>query len=142
MSQVGLQLDRQLIDVDVDMVCRLPHFGKALDVCQTIGNVTDQEVCAELDIDKATWSRIKQTGSPDYGGQKAHFPHHKLIRFMKLCGNRAPLIWLEHQYGDDPRSVRRYQSETEEALERAQARIRELEQEHETITRFFQKVRP
>lgn len=142
MSQVDLQLDRQAIEVDIDLVVRVKHFGKALDLCQTIGDVTDKEVCAELDIDPATWSRIKRTGDPDYAGQKAYFPHHKLIRFMRLCGNRAPLIWLEHQYGDDPRSVRRYQSETEAALEREQARSRELEQQLQTITEFLQKVKP
>ena len=139
LSQVDLPLDRQPIEVDLEMVLRMQSFGAALGLCQTIGGVTDQEVCAELDIDAGVWSRIKRTGDPRYHGQRGHFPHDKLVRFMELCGNDVPVLWLLHARNLDPRSVRRYRSDVEAENERLREKLAAMEQRLEIIGEWEQR---
>lgn len=83
-----------------------------------------------LGIDPGQWSRI-------FKGD-AHFPHDKLVTFMvEGCGNVAPLIWLLHQCGFDPRSLRRYKTDVEAENERLKAELDEMRRERETITKFL-----
>lgn len=84
----------------------------AIKLCISLaGFQADKQVYGALGIDAGHWSRVMRG--------EAHFPVDKLTELMDLCGNEAPLIWLTHARGYDPRSLRKLESETERHLREA-----------------------
>jgi hypothetical protein len=78
-------------DVSDAVVGMQTDFQAALKLCKEISGLSDKQICAELDIDQAQWSRI-WTGT-------GHFPPIKIKKFMDVCGNIIPLRWLAMDCG-------------------------------------------
>jgi hypothetical protein len=131
----NLSLPLPLIDVDVDLVARQPSFTRALTLTKDLAGLqNDKQAYAQLGIDAAQWSKIMS-------GQ-GHFPHDKLVKYMlEVCGNVAPLVWLIHRCGFDPRSLKRYQTAVEAELAETKERLAEKERELETIKAFMRSTR-
>ena len=91
MEQRGLLFRCEHKDVSNEIVFRLRTFEDALKVCKEISGLTDQQICQEIDMDPAQWSRI--------WSRKANFPHNKLVTFMEICKNLVPLRWMNHRFG-------------------------------------------
>ncbi len=117
-------------DLSDEIIARISDFKAALKICKEISGLTDQQICAELKIEPAQWSRI-------WSGQ-AHFPSEKIPCLMDLCGNWVPLRWLAMHYGQELRP-------TKTTLERENDKLRaELEKQHiemEAIKKFFKEVK-
>ena len=94
-------------------------------LCVTASGLARKQIFDELDIDKATWSRIE---SGD-----AHFPTNKLASLMTICGNEAPLIWLAERRGWDWSTIRAHASDQER-------RITELERENLDLQRALRLI--
>jgi hypothetical protein len=110
--QLSLRLVRTTQSVDPKLVIAQPSMLAAIKLCISLGGFeADKQVYSALDIDAGHWSRIHRG--------EAHFPVDKLSALMDLCGNEAPLIWLSHHRGYDVASLRKRESETEQALRQA-----------------------
>lgn len=124
--QIPLRLARVPQHVDPDLVLAQPTFLGAIKLCVSLGGFDgDKEVYADLGIDAGHWSRITRG--------EAHFPVDKLSALMDLCGNEAPLIWLAHARGYDPRSLRKLETETERALRESNERCAQLENDKRVL---------
>lgn len=93
MSQFELQMKPPMQELDVTTVSKQPTFTGSLILCQTLSGLEDKELCGKGGVinEAATWSRIKNGAN--------NFPQDNLIKFMDLCGNEAPLIWLADRRG-------------------------------------------
>lgn len=110
--QIPLRLVREHQDIDPALVVAQTTLLGAIKLCISIaGFDADKQVYRDLEIDAGHWSRITRG--------EAHFPVDKLTALMDLCGNEAPLIWLAHARGYDPRSLRKLETETERRLREA-----------------------
>jgi len=117
-------------NVSMEVIAKIPDFKAALKLCKDISGLTDQQVCGELNIDPAQWSRI-WSGS-------AHFPSEKIPCLMDLCGNWVPLQWLAMRYGQELKPTKTTLERERDALneELEKSRI-----EMNAIKRFFKEVR-
>jgi|SRR6185312_5305245 len=110
--QIPLRLARVPQAVDPAIVLAQSSMLGAIKLCISLGGFeADKQIYDALNIDASHWTRITRGD--------AHFPVHKLTDLMDLCGNEAPLIWLTHARGYDPRSLRKLESETERHLREA-----------------------
>lgn len=110
------------VSLDVDTIKRQPTMNAAIVLCVMASGLDRKQVYGALGLDAATWSRIES-------GQ-ANFPPNKLHSLMHLCGNEAPLIWLQESLGYDSRSIVKHRNDD-------QRRIAELEQENADLKRAF-----
>lgn len=93
------------IEVAPHEVARKTSLGGAFELMAEIAGKEPKEVQAELKLDKAQWSRW-------IGGQEGIvWPRMKAA--MDLCGNDAPLLWMNHDRGWDIGRMARYESELE-----------------------------
>lgn len=93
MSQLELSIKSEMQELDVTTVAKQSTFTGALILCQTLSGLDDKELCGKGGVinETATWSRIKSGSN--------NFPQDQLLKFMSLCGNEAPLIWLADRSG-------------------------------------------
>ena len=70
MENGELMLTRSNQELSDEMIAKIPDFKAALKVCKEISGLTDQQICGELKMEPAQWSRI-------WSGQ-AHFPSEKV----------------------------------------------------------------
>ncbi len=91
MRPVDLPLKFDMQTIDPSLVARQPDMTSAILLAQQIGGLEDKEVSDALSMDKAQWSRIKTA--------QAHFPQDRLCKFMDVCANEAPLVWLANRRG-------------------------------------------
>lgn len=111
-GQLPLKLARVSQALDASLVTAQPSLLAAIKLCISLGGFEgDKQVYSALGIDASHWTRIHRG--------EAHFPVDKLCALMDLCGNEAPLIWLTHNRGYDPASLRKRETETECALRQA-----------------------
>lgn len=100
MTQVAIP-----VDVSPHEVQRKTTLGGAIELCAEVGGKDPKEIQAELKTDKAQWSRWVS------GQEGVIWPKYMLL--MDLCGNDAPLLWMNYSRGYDLHSLRRLESETE-----------------------------
>ena len=117
--QHSIALNTPMQSVDYAFIVKQSDMTSALNLCQTISGKADKEFACPGGIVETTaqWSRI-------LGESRSHFfPHDKLNKFMDAAGNEAPLLWLLHSRGYDIRSLRKKETETEQALRMAREEL-------------------
>jgi hypothetical protein len=127
--QRALPLNQAMQSVDYAHIVRQSDMTSALNLCQSISGKADKVFARPGGIVESTaqWSRI-------LGEAKSHnFPHDKLNLFMDTAGNEAPMLWLLHSRGYDLRSLRKKETETEQALREAQEQIAQLKLERQIL---------
>lgn len=107
-------------------ILRRDTMTKAIIFSFDVAGLPDNTVCAELEIDAATYSKIKS-------GTR-HFPPDKLIQAMELAGNDIPLRWLAHKRGF---GLVRLQSEIERENEDLKRQLAEQSKKFEHFTEFL-----
>ena len=128
MSQLGIP-----VEITPQEVAREPSLGGAISLCAKAAGLTPKEVQDALKADRAQFSR--------WTDDKEGITWSKLAALMDTCGNNAPLFWMLNARGFDLSSLRRKESETEQALRLANERIEKLEQEREVERRLFRDLR-
>jgi hypothetical protein len=99
------------VDVPVSEVMRKPTLGRAIEYCAELAGYSyDKELehalaKAGVKVDNTQLTRWKQ------GGEGIKWD--KFCAVMDVCGNDAPLYWMNHARGYDIHSLRRRESETE-----------------------------
>lgn len=117
------------IHVRPEEVARKSTLGSAIELCAELGgHALDKTLQTELGVDKAQFSRWQS------GGEGIMW--EKLERLMDVCGNDAPLLWMNHRRGWDIAAMRKLQTETEKELERE----RNLRLDAEDKIRFLTQV--
>lgn len=131
-EQLELRIARRSASavVDAAVIAAQPTFTAALNLCMNASGLTDKEVASALDIDAATWSRIRS-------GQ-TYFPQEKLIPLMELCGNDVPLRWLAERCGYELKPLR---SELEQRIADLETQLAERDRDLAVIKRFVQETR-
>lgn len=87
-------------------VTREGTLGGAITLCAKAGgHEFDKTLQMELGVDKAQFSRWQS------GAEGIVWP--KLKRLMDVCGNHAPVLWMNHDIGYDLHAMRRRETETE-----------------------------
>lgn len=120
-DQLGLP-----VPVPLDAIERKKTLGHAMELCAELaGFEFDKQLQTRLDVDKAQFSRWQS------GAEGIVWP--KFVRLMDLCGNDAPLLWMNHQRGWDLASMRRRESETERDLRIAREEIERLKVERRVL---------
>lgn len=95
-------------DVSNDVLTKIPTWKEALRLTKEISGLTDLQICQELGIDPAQWSRIWQG--------KANFPDDKFIPYIYICQNLIPLRWLALNFGFEIKSLKNILEKENEAL--------------------------
>lgn len=116
--QIALPMIFTPVEIDLADVQRQESWAAVLAFCAAKSGRQDKAIAADLGIQDAVWSRCK-TGLNALSGDQ-------LVRLMESCGNKAPLYWLLLRMGDDPRSMRPLESETERQLREAREEIAQL----------------
>lgn len=123
-SQIALP-----VEVRPDEVARKQTLGNAIELCAELAGFSlDKTLQSELGVDKAQFSRWQS------GQEGIVWP--KFTKLMDVCGNDAPLMWMNYQRGYDLHSMRKRQTETEIALQRE----RDMRLEAEKQLRFLIQV--
>lgn len=130
--QLSLHMRRQSDVVDMKVIADLPSINAACAKCAEWSGLSDKVICIETDMDPGQWSRIKS-------GQ-AHPSSDFLLKLMDVCGNEVPLVWLIHQRGYDPHSLRRRENELERDLRMEREKTAKLEDELTTIKKFMKEI--
>lgn len=130
MEQLGLLLRDQKKSVSIEIINAQNTFKDALKLCKSVSGLDDKQICMELEVEPAQWSRIWNAG--------AHFPENKFLKFMSICGNIIPFIWLSLKLGY---AITPLKSEVEMENEMLKGKLAEKEKELESITEFFKKVK-
>lgn len=132
--QTLLPLLPRMRPVDISIVVAQTSFLSAIKLCiQLAGLDSSKSLYIELGIDKGHWSRIMSG--------EAHFPVDKLSTLMDLCGNEAPLLWLVHVRGYDPRQLHKLESELERELRETQDLLAQEREKNQIISRFVKETR-
>jgi hypothetical protein len=129
MEQLQLLLRDQKKEVSVDAILAQPTFKAALALCKSVSGLEDKQICGALDIDAAQFSRIFGNGG--------NFPEDKLLKFMTICGNVVPLIWLAYKCGY---GIYRLKSEVEMENERLRAELDGERKRLESVTAFLRDI--
>lgn len=123
-KQHDLALKPAMLDVDPLVIARQPTLTSAIILCQQLSGLEDKEIVGKNGIvkDQAQWSRIKS-------GQH-YFPQDKLNLFQDLCGNEAPLLWLNFSRGYQAVPL---ETETQRLLRVEREKIKQLEDENRLL---------
>lgn len=111
MSQFEIAERPSMHAIDPSLIAKQPTMTKALQLCQTLSGMDDKAFVGHGGIvkDAAQWSRIMGSG-------QHNFPQDELNKFMDKAENEAPMLWLVHSRGYDIGSLRKRETETEQAL--------------------------
>lgn len=112
--------------VTVHEIAREKTLGGAISLCAKAAGLEGKQVQDALKTDKAQWSRWES------GAEGIVWP--KFAALMDLCGNEAPLLWMNCQRGFDLSSLRRKETEVERELREARERIELLEHDKRVLT--------
>lgn len=102
----------------------------AVNLCIQASGLIDKQVYDRLDIDAATFSKIKS--------RQAYFPACKLDQLVNICGNDAPLRWWATKRGFELVPMR---SDLERQLASERAARIEAERKLEIVTQFVKETR-
>lgn len=119
-SKLGVIIMNQLgfpSAVTPQEIARKTTLGGAITLCAEAAGLEPKEVQHKLKTDKAQWSRWAS------GDEGIIWP--KLCGLMDLCGNDAPLLWMNCRRGYDLNSLRRKETETERILRGVEDALRE-----------------
>lgn len=106
-----------------ESVLRAKHlFSEVIRLVESLSDRTPKQICAELDIDRSTWTKILSG--------LAHFPPDKLFQFCDYVGSDLPLRWLALRQGFD--LVKR-ESRLERELREREVEIERLRIENEVL---------
>lgn len=98
--------------VDKPYLFSLPTLRRVIRYSVSLADLEPCDVYRPLGIDKAVWSRIENGGMS--------FPGDELLLFQSIVRNKAALMWLAHQSGDELTPLRsdleRRNAELEEEL--------------------------
>jgi hypothetical protein len=118
--------------VTVDEVARERSLGGAINLCAKVAGLAPKQVQDALHSDRSQFSR--------WTDDKEGILWSKLRALMDLCGNPAPLLWMNQEYGFDLSSIRRQETELERELRIAKEWIRQLEEERRIERTFLSDV--
>jgi hypothetical protein len=116
--------------VSLDTIITCPTFKDSLKMCKMISGHDDKQIAMQLDIDQGQWSRI-------FSGV-GHFPENKLVQYMKICGNKVPLIWLNYHSGY---AMQPLKSGLEMENDRLKAELDKIKDEMAAITKFMKEIK-
>ena len=131
MEQLQLLLRDRQREVSLDIILACKTFNAALKLCKEISGLTDDQICLQMGYTPAHFSLIWNTS-----GNKRHFPENDLIRFMDLCQNKVPLIWLAYRCGY---TLEPLMDEKDRQIGELQAQLAERDREIETLVKYRQK---
>jgi len=122
MPQLGIP-----VEVTPQEVGRETTLGGAIGLCAKAAGLTPKEVQDALHADRAQFSR--------WTDDKEGITWAKLRGLMDVCGNDAPLWWMLHAKGYELTSLRKRETETEQAFRiererriKAEERVRYFEE--------------
>jgi len=132
-SQLSLQ-----VEVRPEEIARKQTLGAAIELCAELGgHALDKTLQQELEVDKVQLSRWQS------GTEGIIWP--KFVRLMDLCGNDAPLLWMNYQRGWDLNAMRRRETEyqmqarlSKEREEAAERRAKDAEEKVRFLTQIMQ----
>jgi plasmid maintenance system antidote protein VapI len=101
--------------VDVAYLLGLGSLRRVLRYSMSLRDLEPKAVYEQLDMDKATWSRIENGGMS--------FPADDLEKFRQIVGNDAVIMWLVHQSGYDLTSLRKAQDDKDKEIEQLKAEL-------------------
>lgn len=118
------------VEVPLSEVMRKPTLGRAIEYCAELAGYSyDKELEKALathgvKVDNTQLTRWKQ------GGEGIKW--ERFCALMDVCGNDAPLLWMNHARGWDIHSLHKRESE----LERE---VRDLREENHALRRVLQR---
>ncbi|MHB8110528.1 MAG: hypothetical protein ACYDHW_10910 [Syntrophorhabdaceae bacterium] len=133
MEQLQLLLRDKQKEVSIEVIKSCPTFNAALKLCKEISGYTDDQICLHMGWTAPNFSLIWNTN-----GNKRHFPENDLQKYMDLCGNKVPLIWLSLKCGY---TLTPLKTELELELENAQKEADEYRKKYEYAIEALRAVK-
>jgi len=121
-EQLSLIPERKIVSrpVSLEHIYMLRSTAEALEYACQLAGVVSKEICAQMDCDKSTWSRICR-GEWDIDGRD-------VPKFCRVVGNDAYLLYLNHACNFDLTTLHKVRDDQER-------RISELERENSDLRR-------
>jgi hypothetical protein len=124
MNETASQLTLPLAGpVATEVIVRQPNFLAMMEFSVRVAGLEMKEIYLDLGIDKSHWTKIMNAS--------AGFPVTKLERFMDVCGNKFPLVWLAWRRG---KGIHPLESEHQRVVREKDERIARLEIKNEALT--------
>lgn len=114
-------------------VIRKPTILKAIEYGQECAGLEEKQVYGPLGWNKETWSRIFHPNPKN----PANFDVRRLVPFMQLTRNTAPLVWLEHAMNLDPTTIRPYQTTLEREVYELREELKRKDAQLEVAAQLF-----
>lgn len=99
------------VEIAPHEVARKASLGGAIELCAEAAGLEPKQILSDLKLDKAQWSRWTS------GQEGVIWPKFNAV--MDLCGNDAPLLWMNHARGYDISAMRKRETELQAELRRA-----------------------
>lgn len=122
---------RESASVDVPYLLSLTSLRRVIRYSMSLRDLEPKQVFDQLDMDKATWSRIENGGMS--------FPADLLERFRQVVGNDAAILWLANQAGFDVAAMRKLQDDKDKEIVRLREELATERSERATIARFVRE---
>lgn len=117
----------------IDQVKACPNEVAAIELSCRCSGLLDKQIADLMGMDEGNWSKLRR-------GQRGFMPDDR-IHFMNVVGNQILREWEEESLGWDSQSLRVHQSETEQKLAAANARIAEMEAREAQLIELWRKTR-
>lgn len=114
--------------VSFDRIYTLTDTHDALMYACELGKKVPKQAYEPMGIDKTTWSRICG-GEWDLDGRD-------ILKFDRIVGNDAYLLYLNHLHGYDLASMRKAQDDKDRRIAELEAQVAERDKRIETIIEY------
>lgn len=124
--------ERQQIPYSIAEIKVLPHEGAAIDLCMRCGGYQQDELAADLGVDKGTFSKVLS------GDAQLKWP--KLCLLMDLCENEIPLIYRVETRQYNFTTLKKHATDLELELERVRAELAEVKRERAVEVKLMREL--
>jgi hypothetical protein len=111
----------------------LPTLHRSIEFARELSNLEDKQIYDVVGIDAGSFSRMTK-GSAWYPQDE------RWLKTLNVMRTEIPVIWQVEALGYDWTTLRKHKTDLEERVERAEARVRELEHEREVERRCLADV--
>lgn len=119
--------------VDLNYIKTLTNFRRAIRYSVSLPDLEPKEVYDPLDMDKSIWSRIENGGMS--------FPADQILALAKITQNKAPFLWLAHQFGFDIERLPLLRDDKDRRIAQLEADLAAAHAEKETMVKLWKETR-
>jgi hypothetical protein len=128
LSLLPMQKTKVCPPVDVTYLRSIPTLRRAIRYSVSLFDLEPKQIFEPLEMDKAIWSRI-ENGSMS-------FPADELVKLSAITQNKAPFLWLAHQFGYDIERLPMLRDDKDRRIAELELQLAQERHDRAVITKF------